>query len=108
MGKFRDRSSGNIAPPIMVSLFYPGRNCLFNSLPHIRTIDLDFVKQSTPPKAMCESFNILDPVTSLQVLSRVANFVMTRIPECVDVEVEDPAQLEDADPPEANVKAPEI
>lgn len=32
------------------------------------------------------------------VLARVANFVLTRIPECVDVEIEDPAQLEDADP----------
>lgn len=33
---------------------------------------------------------------------------MTRIPECIDVEVEDPAQLEDADPPKANVDVPEI
>lgn len=32
------------------------------------------------------------------MLARVGNFVQTRIPECVDVEIEDPAQLEDADP----------
>ncbi|CAN0081503.1 unnamed protein product [Ectocarpus sp. 4 AP-2014] len=34
------------------------------------------------------------------VLARVGNFVQTRIPECVDVEIEDPSQLEDADPPQ--------
>lgn len=33
-----------------------------------------------------------------QVLARVANFVLKRIPECIDVEIEDPSQLEDADP----------
>ncbi|CAM9862489.1 unnamed protein product, partial [Hapterophycus canaliculatus] len=32
------------------------------------------------------------------VLARVASFVQARIPECVDVEIEDPSQLEDADP----------
>lgn len=32
------------------------------------------------------------------VLARVANFVLKRIPECIDVEIEDPSQLEDADP----------
>ncbi|CAM9926274.1 unnamed protein product [Ascophyllum nodosum] len=42
------------------------------------------------------------------VLSRVANYVMTRIPECVDVEVEDPAQLEDSDPPQPRSEAAEI
>lgn len=33
-----------------------------------------------------------------QVLARVANFVLKRIPECIDVEIEDASQLEDADP----------
>eukprot|EP00904_Undaria_pinnatifida_P007804 jgi/Undpi1/4153/HiC_scaffold_16.g07520.m1 len=32
------------------------------------------------------------------VLARVANFVLKRIPECIDVEIEDASQLEDADP----------
>eukprot|EP00752_Nemacystus_decipiens_P014769 g13148.t1 len=32
------------------------------------------------------------------VLARVGSFVQSRIPECVDVEIEDPTQLEDADP----------
>ncbi|CAN0195847.1 unnamed protein product, partial [Scytosiphon promiscuus] len=32
------------------------------------------------------------------VLARVASFVQARIPECVDVEIEDPSQLDDADP----------
>mmetsp|Transcript_4340 Transcript_4340/g.6495 ORF Transcript_4340/g.6495 Transcript_4340/m.6495 type:complete len:164 (-) Transcript_4340:188-679(-) len=32
------------------------------------------------------------------VLARVANFIQSKIPECVDVEIEDPAQLDDADP----------
>lgn len=43
-------------------------------------------------------FDCSCPMANNQVLARVGSFVQTRIPECVDVEIEDPAQLEDADP----------
>ena len=32
-----------------------------------------------------------------RVVERVSNYVLERIPECVDVEIEDAAQLDDAD-----------
>ena len=32
------------------------------------------------------------------VLERIENYVLQRIPECIAVEVEDPAMLDDADP----------
>ena len=35
-----------------------------------------------------------------RVVERVSSYVLERIPECVDVEVEDAAQLDDADPDE--------
>lgn len=37
-------------------------------------------------------------VNPFQVLARVGNFLLSRIPECTDVEIEDPSQLKDADP----------